>query len=95
MEDNLQQVRKCLTLISRIAARGACSPLPEHVRDTLFELIYALDARRGWPEPTAHEMTSNERRVQRLHDELDEIDATSQPLQASLILEYSVRSTWN
>ena len=42
MDEDLDLTKRCLTLISRIAARGACSPYPDHVADTLMELTYAL-----------------------------------------------------
>jgi hypothetical protein len=49
MMKNLEVIRKCLTLISRIAARGACSPDAQNVSD--LELTYAqLEPRRSTNE---------------------------------------------
>jgi hypothetical protein len=87
VEKDLELVRRCLTLISRIAARGACSTDDEHVFDTLMELRVALHNPRV--SPTKHQD------IERVHHELDFIDSTSQPLMAELILKCSTRSTWN
>jgi hypothetical protein len=96
MGKDLELVRKCLTLISRIAARGASSPDPAHVRDTLMELTYALERESDWTQPLAARVRpSSGRDLERLHGELDFIDATSQPLAANLILKCASRSTWN
>lgn len=90
-DGDIELVRKCLTLISRIAARSAASPDPEHVDDTLMELEYAL---RKSPFGTG---TTGNRAddLARLHQELDFIDSTSQGFTARDILKYAVRNTWN
>ena len=94
MEDNLTLVRRCLTLISHIAARGARSTDEEHVHDTLYELAGAM-AELGSLKVGAYEATNHTGNLKRVHDELDFIDSTSEPLTAELILKYFTRSTWN
>ena len=42
MDKYLELRKRCLTLISRIAARANSSPYPDHARGTLRELNYAL-----------------------------------------------------
>ena len=88
MEKTLELTRKCLTLISRIAARGACSPDPEHIVDTLMELTYALS------EPL-YSTRNGVRELDRMHRELDFIDSTFQEFTARHVLKYALRSTWN
>jgi hypothetical protein len=74
---------KCLTLISRIAARGAMHPDPGRVYDTLMELCFTLRRRlRG-------------RDLERMHHDLDWIDVTSPPSDPLEALKFEVRSTWN
>jgi hypothetical protein len=48
--------RQCLTLISRIAARGACSENPEHVGYVLEELSQVLFERSGSEEQLRQRM---------------------------------------
>jgi hypothetical protein len=92
-DENVELTRKCLTLISRIAARAAASPDCEHVVDTLMELTFALE-----PHPSAigssvtHRSLSDLRRI---HETLDFIDSTSQGFTAGEVLKYALRSTWN
>ena len=94
MEPNLELVRKCLTLISRIAARGACSPIPQHVRDTLMEVTYALDRARNLIRSYIPDF-DDDCRLESLHKTLDDIDSTSEPMTAHLILKYLSRNTLN
>jgi hypothetical protein len=48
MDKYLELRKRCLTLISRIAARAASSPYPGHARISLWELNYVLrDSRLG------------------------------------------------
>jgi hypothetical protein len=51
MDDDLELVKRYLTLISRIAARGASSPDPDHIRDTLLEVCFALGKYSGFGVP--------------------------------------------
>ena len=95
MEDTLDLVKKCLTLISRIAARGARSPDSEHVHDTLFELGYVLTPLGPRFDVFTDKEPNHKPALLRLHDDLDFIDSTSEPLTAELVLKYSARSTWN
>jgi hypothetical protein len=95
MMNNLEVIRKCLTLISRIAARGACSADEQNVADTLMELTYALlEPRRSRDESDAV-LEQEMRDLDRIHKELDFIDSTSQNLTASDAVKFAVRSTWN
>ena len=98
--EDIELVRKCLTLISRIAARGACSPDMDHVRDTLMELGSALLKSQSTNMPTAisEGLISMSRRIRDLegtHQELDFIDSTSQEFTAYHVLKYATRCTWN
>ena len=90
MEENLELKRKCLTLISRIAARAAGSPDPDHVADTLMELAYALET----PHRDA-ERANSVGSFDRLYQELNYIDSTSQEFTAYHVLKYACRNTWN
>jgi hypothetical protein len=94
METDLELVKKCLTLISRIAARGASSPDPDHVRYTLLELTYALDHARKAKGYSVDDFDTD-CRLASLHQELDFIDSTSEPMTAEMILKYSSRNTFN
>ena len=96
MESNINLVRRCLTLISRIAARGARSPFEEHICDTLMELTYALDQSRRRMEAEGDDFESpRTRTLKRLLEELEYIDSTSEPLKAQLVLKYMTRNMWN
>ena len=99
-DKDIELVRKCLTLISRIAARGACSPDIEHVRYTLMELGYALFKSESTNSPTALlegsiSMSRRIRDLEETHRELDFIDSTSQDFTAHDALKYATRGTWN
>jgi hypothetical protein len=91
IDEKLELTRKCLTLISRIAARSAASPDPEHVHDTLMELDYALRKSPHGPKKTGNHVYD----LNRLHQELDFIDSTSQEFTAYDVLKYATRNTWN
>jgi hypothetical protein len=82
-------------LISRIAARGACSPDEQNVGDTLMELRYALLEPRRFTDWSDAVLEYEMRDLDRIHQELDFIDATSQDLTARDVLKFAVRSTWN
>jgi hypothetical protein len=90
METDLELVKKCLTLISRIAARGASSSDPDHVLYTLMELAYALDHAR---KAKGYRLVDFD--IEFLHQELDFTDSTSEPMTAEMILKYSSRNTFN
>ena len=45
--ERIQLAKKCLALISRIAARGACSQNPAHIGYALQELTQVLLERTG------------------------------------------------
>jgi hypothetical protein len=94
METNLELVRECLTLIGRIGARGVSSPDPERVRDTLMELTYALDHARNAKGYAIGGFDTN-CRLASLHQELDFIDSTSEPITPEAILKDSPRNTFN
>ena len=96
VDNNLDLVRRCLTIISRIAARGASSPDPDHVRDTLFELSHALqkcsyDARTLEPPASLGGFY----RLLKLHQDLDFIDSTSTGYTARDFPNFANTSTRN
>jgi hypothetical protein len=95
MDTNLEVTRKCLTLISRIAARGACSPDAQNLADTLMELRCALLGPRHATDAWDAVLEPEKRDLDRIHRELDFIDSTSQNLNARDALKFTVRSTWN
>lgn len=96
MERDIELVRRCHTLISRIAALGACTSYSALARDLLFDLVYELSKLRepagGWSETEA---SNGLRRLERLHRRLAFIDSTSEGLTACEILREANRSTWN
>ena len=96
MDKNLDLVRRCLTLISRIAARGASSVDPEDASDILFELSYTLESYpyRAWIlEPPISQKGIYQ--LHRLHEELDYADSTSTGYTARDFLKFVNTSTWN
>jgi len=94
METNIELVKECLTLISRIAARGVSSPDPESVWDTLMEMTYALDHACDAKGYAVGGFDTN-CRLTSLHHELDFIDSTSEPMTPEAILKDSPRNTFN
>ena len=95
MKENLDVIRRCLTLISRIAARGSCSPDSCHVADTLMELRFALVAPRLGRDTHDQIVDPSDGELDKIHHELNFIDSTSQEFTAFQVLKYAVRSTWN
>lgn len=96
MDNELELKRRCLTLISRIAARAANSPDHDHVRDTLFELDYALKRSPNAANPSTSDIRPDTfRDLRRLHQDLDFIDVTGDEFTVFHFLKYSTRSTWN
>src|SRR5690242_3598578 len=93
MDPNLKLVRRCLTLIGRIALRGANSPDTQNVLDTLFELSCFLSQ---YPfNPQLPDSDKEIRDLRKLHQELDFIDSTSQEFTAHDMLKYATTSTCN
>ena len=92
---NIDLVRKCLTLISRIAARGAAAQDPQYVSDILFQLSYALETylyRSCMLEPPVSSKSIHQ--LHNLRQELDEIDSmTGYTVQD--FLRCVNTSTWN
>jgi hypothetical protein len=80
-DQELQQ--KCLTLISRIAARCAMRPDPQRVYDTLMELSNYL---RG-------SLTGSD--LERMHSDLITMDSDVRENDPLEMLKFEVRSTWN
>ena len=95
MDEDLDLTKRCLTLISRIAARGACSPYPDHVADTLMELTYALLEPCRDADKLGSVLERRARNLDKVHGALDFIDSTSQEFTARYVLSYALRSTWN
>jgi hypothetical protein len=94
VDNELDLTRRCLVLISRIAARAAASPDADHVSDTLMELAIALERPKGLQ--TGHSGDQHPARsLDRIHQELNFIDSTSQEFTARDALKFALRSTWN
>jgi len=93
MTNTLELTRRCLTLISRIAARAAASPDADHVVDTLMELDYALNSGRGSQNGSSSDQDTA-CSLARIHRELNFIDSTSQEFTARDVLKFALRSTW-
>jgi hypothetical protein len=95
MDKNLDLVRKCLTRISRIAARGAAAQDPQYVSDILFQLSYAFETypyRSLMLEPPVSSKSIHQ--LHKLHQELDEIDSMSN-YTVQDFLRFVNTSTWN
>ena len=96
MDKNLDLVRKCLTLISRITARGAAAQDPQFVSDILFQLSYALET---YPysslafEPPISPKSIHQ--LHKLHQELDEIESLSPDYTVQDFLRFANTSTLN
>jgi hypothetical protein len=82
-DENIALKRKCLALITRIAARGASSLDPDDVNVALQELAYLLNQ---W-------CRSDD--LRQLHGELEWFRPTSDGLTAFDMLDFAIRSTWN
>jgi hypothetical protein len=96
MNWNLKAIRNCLALVSRIAARGACSPDTQQVVDTLMELTFVLaDSRRSGDMSNTMLERCRVPNLIRMRDDLNEIDSTAQDFTASDALKFASRSTWN
>ena len=96
MDKNLDLVRKCLTLISRIAARGAAAQDPQYVSDILFQLSYALQT-YPYSSRTLEPPISPKgiHQLHKLHQELDETDSMSTGYTVQDFLRFVNTSTWN
>jgi len=96
MDKNLDVVRKCLTLISRIAARGAAAQDSQYVSDILFQLSYALETspyRSRMLEPPVSSKSIHQ--LHKLHQELDEIESLSPGYTVQDFLRFVNTSTLN
>ena len=82
--NNITLAKRCLTLISDIAGRGACSQNPEHIGYALQELTQVLVEKTGSNdrlfEPVSAEEISD---LPWLYEELDFVDSLSQSMIAS------------
>jgi hypothetical protein len=82
--NNIELAKRCLTLISDIAGRGACSRSPEQIGYALQELTQALVERTGTNDRLFEPIPADEIRDLRwLHEELDLVDSLSQSMAAS------------
>ncbi|MGO9113018.1 MAG: hypothetical protein ACLP9L_27620 [Thermoguttaceae bacterium] len=95
MDKNLELTSRCLTLISRIAARGACCPYSDEVADTLMELASALLEPRRDTDELGSVLERRGRDLDQMHQRLDFIDSTSRDFTARDVLKYALQSTWN
>ena len=83
-ESNLEQARKCLSLISSIAKRGACSQNPDNVGYALQELTQVLLERTGKEERVFEPMPGGQiPNLPWLYTELDFVEGCSQDLEAA------------
>jgi hypothetical protein len=82
MDNNLDLKRKCLALITRIAARGASSLDPDDVNVTLDDLAYFLN---HWLH----------RDLDQLCTELTIFAPTRDGLTAYDLVGFAIRSSWN
>lgn len=86
MDEDDEVVRRCLTLISRIAAQGASSTEPAEVHDAMLGLRIAFDDRlAGYIGTRSHRMLES----------LNIFRSMSERISAPAILRYSAPSTWN
>jgi hypothetical protein len=74
----IETARKCLMLISRIAARGACSEDPEAIGYALEELSQVLFERTGSEQRLFEPVHADQlRNLGQLLDELEFVDSCS------------------
>lgn len=96
MDKNLDLVRKCLTLISRIAAGGAAAQDPQYVSDILFQLSHAFEtypySSQAFEPPISPKSIHQ---LHKLHQELDEIESISTGYTVQDLLRFMNTSTWN
>jgi hypothetical protein len=79
--NNVELARKCLTLISDIASRGACSDDPEQIGYALQELTQVLIERTGTEERLFEPIPAEQmRHLPKLYEELDFVDSCSQSM---------------
>jgi hypothetical protein len=82
--NNIDLAKKCLTLISDIAGRGACSRSPEHIGYALQELTQVLVERAGSSDRLFEPIPADEICDLRwLHEELDLVNSFSQSMASS------------
>ena len=84
--DKKELARRCLSLISEIAGRGARSRDPEQIGYALQELTQVLFERTGWDdrlfEPVAADQIKG---LAKLYGELDFVNGCSQDLMATAL----------
>ena len=85
--EDIEQVRQCLTHVSRIAGRGAAAPDPNLVLLAMTHLMIVFEE----PRPTF----LCESRAQRMLHLLNFVDSPSHVFDAATILAYAARATWN
>jgi hypothetical protein len=82
--NNIELAKRCLTLISDIAGRGACSQSPEDIGYALQELTQVLVERTGTNNRLFDPIPADEIRDLRwLDEELAFVDSCSQSMAAS------------
>ena len=96
MDKDLELRKRCLTLISHLAARAASSPYAEHAELMLKELKYALSESPSDLESMDSVATSDELyELDQLCRLLKFIDSNCQRYTAYHVLKFATRSTWN
>jgi hypothetical protein len=74
----MENAKKCLAWMARIAAQGACSEDPQHVGYVLEELSQVLFERSGSEDRVFEPIPANEiRNLERLLKELELVNAFS------------------
>ena len=75
---NIELAKECLALISRIAARSACSQNPAHIGYALQELTQVLLERTGCEERLCEPVPADQiPNLQWLHSELDFVETAA------------------
>jgi len=97
MDKYLELRKRCLTLISRIAARAASSPYPGHARISLWELNYVLRESPYVSDDDDENLNADDElnKLDNLYKLLKFIDADSETYTAYHVLKFATRSTWN
>ena len=96
--NNLELARKCLTLISGIASRGARSGDPDMVGYALEELSQVLFERTGSEERAFEPVPPDEistSSLQTLIEELASVNGYLPELKAADLVKYAPRGEWN
>jgi hypothetical protein len=95
MNEKLEVIRRCLTLVCRIAARGACSPDPCYVEDALLQLRFALLDPRHRRDTHIQIVETRRCELIEIYQDLAFIDTNAHKFIASDVVRFAVQSTTN